>query len=582
MSYLRRSSSSWYQLASWTPLLGAACLAACTGGSSGAGGSADGSASGSGPGAPGGPGDPLSHGGTPASCPAGAPVSPGGAPMRRLTRFELNNTLRDLLGDDTSPANALPPEELGNGFGNDGTAQSTSRLLVEGYDKLAGAVVARVAADSTQIAALAGCQPTTQGEEACVGALLTSFGAKAFRRPLDEAETTPYLSLFKTLRGAGTYEDAIRGLLRALLQAPQLLYRLEFQAAAAPGVSYARLDPYETASRLSYLLWGSLPDAALFTAALNNQLQSKDQVRAQAERMLEDPRARAMVDFFHGVLFRLDGAERLQKNAADFPEFVGMAPLMKEETQRFMHDVLWEGDGTLTTLLSGSYSFMNAKLADFYGLPGPRPQGEAFERVELDPTRRAGLLTQGLMMTLLTPGAHTNPTLRGVFVMENLLCVRPPDPPAGINVVPPAYVPDLTTRERFAIHSQNPTCAGCHRQMDPFGFAFENFDPIGRWRDTDNGKPVDATGTILADVDVAGPFSGPTELAQRLSVSPQVRSCMIGHWFTFAQGRPETAADACTRAQLEAEFARSGFKIRSLLLALTQTDAFLYRAAGAP
>ena len=500
--------------------------------------------------------------------------------MRRLTRFELNNTLRDLLGDDTSPANALPPEELGNGFGNDGTAQSTSRLLVEEYDKLASAVAGRVAADSAQIAALAGCEPAAQGEEVCVRALLSSFGTKAFRRPLDEVETTPYLSLFQTLRGSGAYEDASRGLLRALLQAPQFLYRLEFQASAAPGVTYARLDPYETASRLSYLLWGSLPDAALFTAALNNELQSKDQVRAQAERMLADPRARAMVDFFHGVLFRLDGSERLQKNPTDFPEFAGVAPLMKEETQRFMHDVIWEGDGTLTTLLSGSYSFMNAKLADFYGLPGPRPLGEAFERVELDTTRRAGLLTQGMMMALLTPGVHTNPTLRGVFVMENLLCVRPPDPPPGINVVPPVYAPGLTTRERFAIHAENPTCAGCHGQMDPFGFAFENFDPIGRWRDTDNGKPVDATGTILADVDVAGAFSGPTDLAKRLSESPQVQSCMIAHWFTFAQGRPETSADACTRAQLDAEFTRSGFKIRSLLLALTQTDAFLYRPAG--
>jgi hypothetical protein len=219
---------------------------------------------------------------------------------------------------------------------------------------------------------------------------------------------------------------------------------------------------------------------------------------------------------------------------------------------------------------------MIGQVARYYGLNGG-PASDAYERVTLDPAQRGGVLTQGLMLSVLTPGTHTNPTMRGVFVLERLLCTPPPDPPPTLNVQEPKYDAGQTTRERFAVHATNQACAGCHRLMDPIGFALENYDAIGRWRTTENGKSIDAVADLHGDVDIAGRLNGPIDLVRKLAASAQVRRCYVGHWFTFAHGRAETPRDQCARAALERTFAQSGHKIRDLLLGLTQTDAFLLR-----
>jgi hypothetical protein len=513
-------------------------------------------------------------------------ITPGPSPIRRLTRFEYDNTVRDLLGDDTRPATtAFPPEELGNGFGNDANLLSVSRLLAEQYVTVSRGIADRLLADGPRYAATLGCTPDAAGEDACARDFIERFGALAWRRPLADDERDRLVALFGRLRAVPlTFDQAVGGVIQTMLQAPQFLYRVEFGSPVPGNAGVMKVDPFEMASRLSYFFWGSMPDADLFAAAAAGSLGTPAEVRAQAERMLADPRARQVVRYFNDMLFGLAGILSISKSTEQFPAFTSdIPPLLQEESERFLDDVIWDGPGDLKTLLTAPYSFMNAALARYYGvdgLPGA-PQGTDFERVMLDPTRAAGLLTQAGLLASLTPGTQTNPVLRGLFVRRNLFCKAPPPPPPSIMVTEPAPDPTLTTRERFAAHSEDPQCHLCHQSLDPIGFTFEHYDPIGRWRDTDNDKPVDASGEIVG-TDVAGPVTDAVALAAKLAASHDVASCMVGHWLTYSYGRAETSDDACTRAELERDFAASGGRIRDLMVAVTQTDAFLYRPAITP
>ncbi len=503
----------------------------------------------------------------------------GPSPLRRLTRFELNNTLRDLVGDASHPADVLPPEELGNGFGNDAEALSVSRLMVEKQLDLTRGVAERVVA-AQPLDQLLGCDAAQLADMAsgCLTRFIREFSARAYRRPVTDEDLQAPLQAFAKLSATETPELAVRAALQTLLISPHFGYRVEAPVAAAGML--VPVPAFELASRLSYLLWSSMPDAALLEAAQQGQLATAEQVKAQAIRLLQDPRAREVVSYFNGVFFRLEGSEGATKNAVDFPEFSGMAPLLKQEALLLLDDVVWNQQGGLPALFSANHSFMNKAVADYYGISGP--QGEAFERVEVAGGRRAGLLTSGIMQAVLTPGVHSNPTVRGAFILERLLCTPPPDPPSNLNVMEPMYTPDQTTRERFATHAASPACMGCHSLIDPIGFAFENYDAAGRWRDMDNGKPVDSSAVISGDVDIAGPNQDAVELGAKLASSGQVQRCFVRHWFSFAYGRGQSERDLCNRAELEAAFAQSGFEIPALLVALTQTDSFRFRTASSP
>lgn len=510
--------------------------------------------------------------------------SPGPSPMRRLTRFEYNNTVRDLLGDTTHPADAFPPEEVGNGFGNDANALSVSRLLAEQYANIAKNVADRLISDPTRYTTALGCAPAAEGD-ACAQAFVERFGASAFRRPLITAEKDHLLGLYGQVRALPLdFKTGIAAVVQAVLQSPQFLYRVEFGMPLASSTGVLRLDHFEMASRLSYLLWGTLPDAVLLSAARAQQLGTPEQIRAQAERMLVDPRARDTVRYFNEMLFGLAGIERISKNPAQFPQFTSEIPaLLKQETSHFLDYVIWEGAGDLKTIFTAKFSFMNATLAGYYGLADRpnAPKSEAFERVDLDPSRAAGLLTQAGLMAALTPGTQTNPVLRGLFVRKHLFCSPPPPPPPALMVKEPIADATLTTRERFKAHSQDPSCYACHQLLDPVGFAFEHYDAVGRWRDTDNGKPIDSRGDLI-QTDVDGSVNDAVDLAAKLAESRQVQTCLVGQWLTYSYGRGETPEDACTRASLEQAFAQSGGRVKDLLVALTQTDAFLYRQPVMP
>ncbi len=501
-----------------------------------------------------------------------APTLPA-APVRRLTRDEYSRTLADLLGDDSRAGDSLPPEERGNGFGNDGAFQSVSVLLAESYARLAEEIVARATRDPERILGLLACDVDAEGEPNCLGRFIESFGARAYRRPLELEERARLGRVFSEVRSYDSFESAFRAVLEVMLQSPAFLYRLE-ATPPEPGATVARLGAYEIASRLSYLLTGSMPDAELLRAARDGGLESAAQRRAQAERLLSQPEGKRLVQQFHGTLFGLQGLPNQRRNPTEFPGLPdALGSLLSEETQRFVEDVVFERGGDLATLLTSSETFLNQELAEFYGMPGV--SGPEFRPVSMDPERRAGILTHGSVLSAHTPGLASHPVLRGLLVRRVLLCDPPPDPPDGINLSVPSE-PGGSTRERYQLHRTSALCAGCHQYMDPIGFGFENYDAVGRWRDLDNGVAVDASGEVVG-TDVAGAFLGPRELAERLAGSEDVADCYVGQWFAYGYGRRATPEDMCSRDQLRAAFRAGDHRVKDLVIALTETDAFLYR-----
>ncbi|HEX2873520.1 MAG TPA: DUF1592 domain-containing protein [Polyangiaceae bacterium] len=537
----------------------------------GASASSAGNGSGAGGSAPG------SGGGTPiTTCTAPAP---GAAPLRRLTRFELNNTVRDLLGDTSRAADALPPELKGNGFNNDAASLTTSRVLVDGYHTVAQALATQVASTPARLAALATCDLAAQDQDACAKTFIANFGRKAFRRSLTDAESATFYRVYQAGKEGTGYVDGVKAVIELALQSPQFLYRIE-HGTALPGQAVWRPSGAEMATRLSYLLWGSLPDEALLDKAAAGGLDSKEQVLSEAKLMLESPKAHDVVRYFTSTLYGIAGLDALERSTELFPTYTrSLGPLFRQETERFIDHVVWEGAGDFSTLFSAPYTFVNGPLAAFYGLPGV--SGDAFQRVERDPSKRLGLLSHASVLASTTPGSRNNPVVRGKFIYEELFCEHVPSPPVGLNVKEPPADPTRTTRERFSAHREMEPCKTCHAMLDPIGFGLENFDGVGLWRETENGKPIDASGE-LPDVDVAGPFNGPAELAQKIAGSADARNCFADRWLAFAYGRVLSDGDACTRAQLESAFRDSGGNVKALLLAATQTDAFLYMPARAP
>ena len=503
-------------------------------------------------------------------------------PIRRLTRFEYNNTVRDLLGDTTDPANVLPPEEEVAGFNNQAAALTSSDLLIEQYMKVAEDVGTRAVLDIDAL--LPECDPGLDGNDTCALSFIQDFGRRAFRRPLSQTETERLKSVFDWAVNdpdLGRFEDGIQVVIEATLQSPSFLYRPELGGETPVEGDVVPFTSWEMATKLSYMLWNTMPDAALFAAAEADQLTTKEQIAAQATRMLDDDKARDLIRNFHTQWLLLTHLDSVTKDTNVYPAFNGsLRPLWTEEIQAFVEHVILEGDGSLRTLLTANYSFMNEELASFYGddvtdaVTGPE-----FRQVQLDPNRRAGFLTSAGLMATHANVNQSSPVFRGKFIREQLMCNTLPLPPNDLVIEPPELDPEKTTKEQFEEIGANPACAGCHTLMNPIGFIFENYDGTGQWRDQQNGKDIDATGEVVQTDDIDGVYDGAVELASALARSTQVQECVSSQWFRFAYNRTVTSEDSCSVEQLNDVFRSSDFNIRALLVALTQTNAFLYRRA---
>jgi hypothetical protein len=500
-------------------------------------------------------------------------LNPGRAPLRRLNDVEYANTIRDLIGAPLPASVQLPPDDEGLGFTNNSDAMVVTGLLAQTYIDAAEAIATNAV---TMLGTLSSCQVAQSGEAACAGQFVASFGKRAFRRPLTNEEVTRYVGLYTMGRTGQTYADGISVVIQAFLQSPYFLYRVE-DTSPAPGQPAALLSPYEMAARMSYFLWGSMPDDQLLAAADAGALATRDQVAAQAQRMLKDPRAQQMVSTFHREWLELDHAIGAPKATMLYPNWTPqLASDLLTESQTFADQTFWT-DGKLETLLTAPYSYANANVAHFYGVPAPT--GTGFAQVMLDSTERAGLLTQGTFLAAQADPDQDSPVLRGKFVRTQLLCQAVPPPPNNIVIMPPAYAPDSTTRQRFSTHETQAICSACHALMDHIGFAFEEFDAIGQYRTMDGPGPVDSSGT-LTGTDVDGDFNGAVELASKLAASQDVAACVATQWFRWANGRAEDVADQCVLTDVRGQFTAAGNDMRTLPLAIVTSDTFRYRAAN--
>ena len=505
--------------------------------------------------------------------PVCARVDPGPSPLRRLTHHEFANTVADLVGAGARAGLDFPAEERFLGFSNNAELRSVSPLLADRYYG-AAEKVARLAV--SQLGTLLTCDPQRDGEQACLDRFLDGFGRRAWRRPLEAAERDNLRRAFMQGKSPG-FADGIEAVITVILLSPQFMYRLE-RGVPEAGSSQLRVGHWEMATRLSYTLWGSLPDEQLLTAAAGGKLGTREEVLAQAQRMVKDARAARMVESFADQWLRLEEIKDVEKDPAVYPSFTtDLRPLLRQETQQLIDQAVWKGDGKYQSLLTAPYTFVNAPLAQYYGISGA--MGAGFQQVPLDATKRAGFLTQAGLLSVLGvgDGGLSSLIFRGLFVRERLLCQKVPDPPANVDDIP--VMPSSTGRSWSAARLANSYCGACHSSMDSIGYGLENFDGAGNWRTTERGQPIDAHGD-LANTDVAGPFNGPVEMVNRLASSKQVQECMATQWLRFSSGREEIPADACTQATLNRVFAASGGNIRDLLVALTQTDTFLYRSKG--
>ena len=516
------------------------------------------------------PPDPAEDAGV--DCSHAAHVALADSPLRRLTRWEYNNTVHDLLGDTTSPADQFSAESRQLGFTNGAASTPMSAVVVEEYEGAARALAATAILIPTT---LLGCDPAAKGEDTCADQFLTTFGRRAFRRPLSPTELAAYHTFYTTQKAAYGFSTAIELFVGAILQSPSFLYRVELGMPDPTAPDALRLDSYEVASRLSYLLWGTMPDDALLDAAGKGDLSTAEAVRAQAVKMLDDPRGAAAVQDFYVQWGRLSAAPTLHKNAAEFTPAIGN--LMLTEARLFVDDVVRHGDGTMSALLTTPATFLNADLAAYYGIKGPT--GSAFERVDLDPTRYSGLLTQGALMSTLAHEEEPSQVYRGKFVLEQLLCNPPPPPPDNVNLQLPVPDPNKSARIQLEELTAKEPCHTCHSRMNPIGFSMDHFDAAGRWRDLDGAHMLDTTGDLIGPGDANGKFTDNVALAKLLAKSQVMRACMVGHWFHYAYGRAEGAKDACSMTQLQSGFEASGGNVKTLLLDLIQTPAFLYRVA---
>jgi hypothetical protein len=496
--------------------------------------------------------------------------------VRRLTHSQYNNTVRDLLGDYSRPAQRFPVEDYVDGFKNQLRLQGMPPLLVESYSAAAEKLAIN-AFRAGDVNGLVPCKAASASDVKCRDQFVRTFGLRAFRRPLRNAEFQRYAAAFGAqARASGKFLEGARAVVEAMLQSPKFLFHVE----AGPDGRYV---DYAIASRLSYLLWDTMPDKVLLDAAARGELRTAAARERAARRMLDNPLAAQSLDEYFNEWLRFDRVLNAFKERRRYPEFTPeMAAEMVEETRRLLDHLVWN-NGNFMELLTADYGFLSSDLATLYKLPAPPGQ---FELAKFPgDARRAGFLGHGSFLASTAGPVETSPTARGIFVREQLLCQHVPPPPPNVNTTLADPTEDMpqTRRQRMSAHAINPACASCHRLMDPIGFGLESFDAIGRWRDKETiligasskkfDLPLETTGEIAGLPNSA--FSDARQLGRILAESPVCQECMVRQIFRYAYGRRETNSDQETIHQLFVKFRDSGFHFKDLLIAIVRSPEFL-------
>jgi len=502
----------------------------------------------------------------------GETCAPGRAPLRRLTRAEYIASLTTLFGDVSAATALLPQERRSFPVGNAADSQEVGLEQATAYARIAKQLAQRTTQDPGSLAKLAACAAQPSPDSACARTTIETFASKAFRRTPTEHELNELLGLHASVSSSGgNFAQGIAAVLSAILQAPDFLYRIEWGTEAGPRPDVRRLTGHEMASRLSYLFWGTSPDEGLRAAAESGVLLDSDGIAREAARLLDDPRSHAgLAAFFEDFLELYQLPELVRSDPAYSAQLGGW---LQRATQRFIEAQIFERGASWPSLLTADRAFVNGPVSGFFGIAGI--SGEQWQEVALDSTQRLGLLTHPSLLMTGTFSDSTNPTQRGYRLMEKVLCrhvdAEPPNLPLELGE--PAATAE-TTRQRWARLTSGSNCVPCHRDMDQLGFAFENFDSLGRYRTQDHGLEIDSH----IDVTGLGPTHGPIELVKKLASMPETQACFARRFAEFGLGKSLAgdSAGACLTEDIARRFQASGSDVRALLLNLTQTDAFLY------
>lgn len=544
------------------------------------------------PGAPGGSGAAGSAGVVPPP-PPGTPVTinsnctpgvPATSQIPRLTNEQYDRTVRDLLGvtalkasNNAAPSNLLATDQGGG----------LSDLGWSGYKSVADMIATQVMADPALKTKFLQCTPTGDGK-ACLHDTIVKFGRRAFRRPLSAEEVAAFDAIVakgKEITPSGAPEEVAKALLYMFLISPSFLMRAEIQE-QSDGAGHFNLSPHEVASRLSYMLWGSAPDDMLSQAADQGQLTTPEQVRAQAQRMVMDPRARDMVAAFHRYYLLMLGNTRWDNTNKDpslFPAFKKeQVPAMATEIEMLFDKVVF-GNGQFKDLFLTPVAFVNAATAPLYG-KNPADYGSELKETLLDPAQRPGFLTRAGFLAAYSDYTRTSPILRGAFISKQVLGVDIPPPPPGAGDTPLPDDASLdTNRKKVDAQTAGDTCKGCHHKfINPPGFVMEAYDSIGAYRTQEtSGAAIDTA----ADVTINGVVehvANPAELMAKIAASPEAQIRYAQRWVSYAYQREGHPNDGCTVQQLAAKLTNSGYTVLNLVTDLSQTLSFRVRAVETP
>lgn len=524
---------------------------------------------------PGGNGAPTTTPGTPVPAELGTDV----VNMRRLSNREYDNTVRDLLGTQLSPANGFL-KETAHGFDNIAGSLGMTAAQYTAYFGAAGDIAADVFADPALRAPFEACGED-DADLACVEETIRAFGTRAFRRPMTVDEVSTYRDVYERARDLDSSPaQAFEQVVRAMLASMEFLYRMEFDDTTAPDLH--PVSAHELASRLSYFLWSTMPDDALFDAAANGELTTSAELERQVARMLASPKASSLVDSF---AWQWLGMESLESHAVLSDSFPAWDEPLREamlgEARQYLTTFVL-GERDWKEFLSTDLHFVNSRLAEHYGAPdGFATDPDVFERYSGDTPLRLGFMGTAGFLTVSSFAHRTSPTLRAKWILESLLCSPPPPPPPGL------LIPDLdadeaanqaasidNVRERLALHRSDPNCASCHNYLDPLGLALENFDAIGRYREAyEDGTTIDPTGELPDGT----PLAGLPDLINFIGKDDRFLGCTAEKLFTYAMGRAPTSQDAQSLADVQARWQAGDTSFPELVRHLVASVPFTQR-----
>ncbi|MEO7413163.1 MAG: DUF1592 domain-containing protein [Opitutaceae bacterium] len=408
--------------------------------------------------------------------------------------------------------------------------------------------------------------------------VLSTFLHRAFRRPVTRAEIAKYVGLYTMVRKAGdSFEEGLAVAIQAVLVSPDFLYRIEREPAAKS--IEAPITEHELATRLSYFLWSSMPDDELLAAADRGMLRKPDVLENQVRRMLRSPKSVSLAKNFAGQWLQIRKMESVTPDFNLFPDFDGYLRMsMLQETELFFDHIVRE-DRSITEFLDANYSFLNERLAGFYGIPGVK--GTEFRKVELKGTPRGGIVTHASVLTVSSYATRTSPVLRGKWILDNILNAPPPAPPDNVPALEDTIKgnPAASLRDQLAMHRKNPSCASCHSRMDPLGVGLENFDAIGAWRTLDGRMPIDASGKLPDGRS----FSGPDELRGIITADRgEFAACLAEKMLIYALGRGLEAHDRPTVKELTSKLEKNDYRFSALVIEIAKSLPFQKRTRGKP